>query len=238
MNPLGLGPNPEAVKYLFVGEAEDDLGSTMWYEWDFAANKPIPIHEDALTGTINNIVISRHTYKDKPSYKLNIHVQGDRKYVIRTGAGTTFARGFVLSFKKLIDSAPDLFAPYVTIAISKADEAEKVMFCGLWHSDKKIYPEWDGTVQLLPIIQKIQGHLATKFKGVVVQTKELLDDKEKFYEAVKAAREAVDNTFPGEAIEMTRPEESSIPDESSSPVGDLPAVDEKPKSKRGRPAKK
>lgn len=184
MEKLGLGHSPEKIDFLFVGEAEDATGTTPWYKWNHDANVAIPIHEDALTGYIYNITINTKEFKGKKNYKLNIHVQADHKYQIRCGAGTTFARGLVLSLHDLLRlEGPQALKEPVTISVKQGDEGSKAVFCGIYYKDQKWIPAWN-TDSLSEKIKDIQ-----KAMGQVVQTKEMMDDSEVMYQAAQAHKE-------------------------------------------------
>lgn len=183
ISKLGLGQSPETITYIFVGEAESPEGVTPWYEWDHDGNKAIPIKEDALTGYIYNIVVNTTTFKGNPHYKVNIHVNADKKYVIRSGAGTTFTRGLVLSLHEIITADPDMLKHPVTITIKQSDES-KAMFAGVFLDGVKHIPKWDSEIALAPLIADIQKAL-----GQVVQTKEMMDDKDLYRQAQLALRE-------------------------------------------------
>lgn len=179
---LGLGHSPEKVDVLFVGEAEDATGSTPWYLWDHDSGKAIPVHEDALTGHVTNVTVTNKPFRDKPNYKLNIHVQADRKYIIRAGVATTFSRGFVLGFSELIDKQPVEHVNPITISVKKSDEGN-AMFCGVWSRGHKFVPQWDSE-SLSDRIANLQRRL-----GQVVQTKEMMDNPELYRQAVQEERD-------------------------------------------------
>lgn len=187
---LGLCSSPEKISFIFVGEAEDEKGSTPWYFLNFDTNTPIPIHDDALKGFIYNIVINAKEFKGKTNYKLNIYVQADHKYVIRAGAGTVFARGFVLALITLLNSHPDAAKDALTISVKQGDEGTKAVFCGLYDAEgAKVKFTWDGETQLLPLVQSLQKKL-----GQIVQTKEMMESSEKYYEAVEERRKTTQTT--------------------------------------------
>jgi len=178
---LGLHRSPDYVEYIFVGEADGDEGPTAWYKLDFDTNRQIPISEDAITGYINNVTVFNKPYKGKDNYKLNIHITGDIKYVVRAGVGTTFARGFIISLTKLLAEKPEALQGLITVTVKKASES-KAFFCGMYYKGSKIIGEWDSE-SLSDRIASIQESL-----GQVVQTKDLMDDHEKYYEAQKELR--------------------------------------------------
>jgi hypothetical protein len=176
---LGLHMSPDKTEYLFVGEAESDEGATPWYKMDFENNRQIPVAQDALTGYIYNIVITSAEFKGKVNYKLNLYVRAEHKYVIRTGAGTTFSRGLVLSLHKILKADSQALIQPMTITASHGQEDSKVTFCGIYSNGEKIIPEWN-TESLSDKIEFLQ-----KAMGQIVQTKEMMDDKALYWEAVK-----------------------------------------------------
>lgn len=172
---LGLGPHPNKVEYLFIGETDGERGTTPWYKLE--GDKQIPVYHEALTGTLTNIVVTTQDYKNDVNYKVNFHIQADVKYVIRTGAGTVFSRGFVLGLMELIKTDPSF---EITVAVSPADESKSV-FCNLYNSrGERVKINWDGESSLLPYINTLQGLL-----GTVVQDDETIRDKNKYWEAKK-----------------------------------------------------
>lgn len=174
---LGLGPNPEKVEYLFVGEQEGEQGNSLWYK--LSDGKVVPVLEEALTGQLTDIVVITKEFKGKTNYKVNFHIQADRKYVIRSGAGTTFSRGVVLGLLEVLKIDPS-FNP-ITIAVSQSQEDSKAVFGSVYDArGMKAKPKWDGQASLLPFINQLQTVL-----GTVVQTDELIKDREKYYEARK-----------------------------------------------------
>lgn len=185
---LGLGYNPESIKFLFVGEAEDETGSTPWYEWNHDTNTAIPVHYDALTGYINNITIVTKQFKGSTHYKIQVHVTADRRYRIQVGAGTVFARGLVLALAQQA-STKDAFKSPLTITVKQGDDS-KAVFAGVFDSHgQKVIAKWDSEALLMPIVQEIQAAL-----GQVVQTKEMIDDPELYKQAQREEKNDAEKT--------------------------------------------
>lgn len=183
-NKLGLGISPDTVTYLFIGESEGEMGTSPWYKYDFENDRQIAIPEDALTGYLTSLVVVRKTFKDKTNYKLNIHISADHKYVIRTGVGTTFSRGLILSLKKLVETAsPEVFSQPITLSVKRGSEDSKTAFCSIFHNSEKVFPDWDGEISLAPLIADLQKAL-----GQVVQTREMMDDPDLYYKATVTAK--------------------------------------------------
>src|SRR5690606_4960349 len=137
--------------------------------------------EDSITGYIYNIVTHKKTSgKFKPGYKTDIHILADHKYVLRSGANTTFSRGFLLSLDHLYTQYGDeIFSSPLTISVKQGDE--KSVFCGLYdpQTGDKVFPKWDASSSLFPLVQKMQEAL-----GQVVQTKEMVENYEVYNSAV------------------------------------------------------
>lgn len=196
---LGLGYSPDKTEFLFIGEAEDEKGSTPWYKWNHDNNSAIPVHEDALTGYINNVSVFNKPFKGKDSYKLHISVYADRKYEIRSGVATTFSRGFVLSLTKLIrELGIDPRDTPLTISVTPGSDDSKAVFCGLYLRGEKIIPTWDSD-SLNQRIKDIQAKL-----NQVVQTKEMMDSREEYFKAVEKHREEL------KSFEPPKPKERKI----------------------------
>lgn len=185
---LGLGPSPEKITYLFIGESEDDLGKYPWYEFNHDTGKKIPVHEDSITGYIYNIVTHKkvsNNSKFAPGYKTDVHILADHKYVLRSGANTTFSRGFLLSLDHLYTQYGDeIFSTALTISVKQGEE--KSVFCGVFdpQTGDKVFPKWDASSSLFPLVQKMQGAL-----GQVVQTKEMVENYEVYRQAVDKHRD-------------------------------------------------
>jgi hypothetical protein len=150
---LGLGHPPTPV-YLFVDLNKDDEGPYCWYTRDHDADLNIPVRERALTGYLREVKISQHEYKGEPNLKVNFKFQADRTYIVRTGATTTFARSIILALLQVPD-----FAKPICIAAKPGDEV--VIGC-VYQSGDRVTAEWDGDVQLFPLIQNLQTRLAQK----------------------------------------------------------------------------
>lgn len=188
-NKLGLGISPESVTYLFIGEAESEEGTTAWYKLDFETTRPIPVKEDALTGVLTNVVINKKIFKNKDNYKINIHINADHRFILRTGVGTTFSRGFVLSIIELINRyGEEALKNPITITVKQGEDSSKAVFCGVFYNGEKIIPRWDGEIVLAPLIANLQKAL-----GQLVQTREMMEDSELYYQAQVKFREEKKN---------------------------------------------
>jgi hypothetical protein len=149
---LGLGapPNPQ---YIFVGN-EPELG--LWYFLG-ENNKKNYIPQKALTGTIKSLEIVHREYKNQQHLKLDITMECDRTYVIRSGFSTVFSKGLLLALNTL---NPSEFAQPLTIAVAPGDE--NVVFCRVYDADTKkpLSSVWDADADFVSILARIQSHLA------------------------------------------------------------------------------
>ncbi len=111
---LGLGA-PPSPQYIFVGnEPEQEL----WYFLGENSQKNY-IQQKALTGTIKSLEIVHREYKGQEHLKLDVTMECDRTYVIRSGFGTVFSKGLLLALNTLHRS--EIALP-LTIAVAPGDE--------------------------------------------------------------------------------------------------------------------
>lgn len=171
---LGFSEAPDSVTYIFVGESSD--AASAWYFWDHSENAPVSIKDNCLSGYLRDVSVTKHDTKAGISYKLNLKIQADKMYCIRSGVTTNFSRGILLAMAEAISSPPGSSlltnGAYISIAVKKGDEG-KVVFGNFFLDNVRIYPEWDADCQLFPVINKIQEAI-----GTYIQTKETLDKKE------------------------------------------------------------
>lgn len=131
--PLGFGHPPKARTIY----ANRQYPSCLWYFWNGARSEPEPIEFQALTGIVERLEIEQKEYKGRPDWKVNLHIQADRRYVIRSGLETQFTKGLLYMLSKLPVSA---LAQPITIAVEPG-ETDQVLFCRLYNPEtgKAVY---------------------------------------------------------------------------------------------------
>lgn len=144
-----LGPSdmPEKTLWLFIGER--DGGEYCWYSMS-EEGKPVPFPYPLLTAFIKDVRLTLLTYENakyRPKVKLDLCLEGDRKYVIRSTIETVFSRKVLLAIPHMKIHEPVLIGPKRR---GESDE-ENVVFCNFmqdnlprieWEKDTDPYVLW------------------------------------------------------------------------------------------------
>jgi hypothetical protein len=149
---LGFG-EPPIPSYIYVGDSGDP--NAPWYEVDYKNDKKIPILQTALTGKFIGLNMVKKETKKGDKVKLDISIQADKLYVIRSGVDTYFSRSFLLAAEKI-----DIFEELITLVARKGDD-QSVVFCSIYYAinKEKIKADWDDKIKLLPKINALQVRL-------------------------------------------------------------------------------
>lgn len=149
---LGFCDPPEP-KYVFV----ERRGDSLWHFVDFEKDKTIPIPHRALTGIITKLKITATEYEGESTPKLDIYFQADSDYIVRTGAKTSFAKGFLLALNEL---SPSQLKNPVTIEVKPSEKKGTINFCRVYQNGESIRAEWEPNADWDGIIDKIQCSLS------------------------------------------------------------------------------
>ncbi|MCC5600926.1 hypothetical protein [Nostoc favosum] len=157
---LGLCNPPEPI-YLFVNQGEVDGESYVWYKFNISQDKKIPVTQRALTGYLSELRLTTKEFKGKDNLKLDIVVNADELYIIRTGIETNFAKSFLLAASLIQDFSKAL------IIVANAGE-ENTVFCNLYDAatKSKIYREWSRDLNWATIIRDIQSLLGATSNSI------------------------------------------------------------------------
>jgi hypothetical protein len=147
---LGLCNPPEPI-YLYVNQGEVDGESYVWYKFNISQDKKIPVTQRALTGYLSELRLTTKEFKGKDNLKLDIVVNADELYIVRTGVETNFAKSFLLAASLVQD-----FSKPLIIVANGGDE--NTVFCNLYDaaSKTKIYREWSRDADWATIIRDVQ----------------------------------------------------------------------------------
>lgn len=155
---LGLHDPPTPL-YLFVGEGDD--GETAWYKLNAESGR-VPVPERALSGYLTGLKMCMKEHRGKQSAKLDIHLRGDRPYVIRSGVDTTFSRGVLLALEQLDDAGffQSLDPRPITIVVRTGDNSKVILgdVYDAQNNEKKVWADWNDK-KLLPLINQLQRSL-------------------------------------------------------------------------------
>lgn len=161
---LGFGYIP-VPQYIFVGGKPDGAEGPdyFWYSLDFNTNKPQPITAQALTGYVTGFRMINKPYKGDDAVKVDISIQADRKYVIRSGIETIFTRGLLLALE-IFDNLKDI---PVTICVTPGDE-KNVIYASVYNATngEVVKYDWDKSKKLSPIVVKLQKMLGQEAQDI------------------------------------------------------------------------
>lgn len=144
-------------KMIFIG-GSDEKASEQYCWYFLGADSQIQgIPHFGLRGTIEGFRTKRQDFKGKPNYKLDIFLNSDRKYIIRSGIETIFTRGLLLNLTEYLSSGKDLKTPLI-IGV-KRGEGNVVFNQTFGDDDKVIRADWDKDMKLLPLIWELQKNL-------------------------------------------------------------------------------
>ena len=172
---LGFGYIP-VPQYIFVGgkDAQTEGPEYLWYSIDFKTNKPLPIFDQALTGYITGIRMINKPYKGDDAVKVDISIQADRKYVVRSGIETIFTRGLLLALE-IFDNLKDI---PVTICVTPGDE-KNVIYASVYDAvnGEVVKFDWDKSKKLSPVVVGIQKQLGQEVQDIKKVLEEGRDKK-------------------------------------------------------------
>ena len=157
MNEIKLGLcNPPSPIYLYVNQGEMDGEQYVWYFYNIQQEKKTPVPQRALTGYVAELRLTTKGFKGKDNLKLDIVVNADELYVVRTGIETNFAKTFLLAAFLVED-----FSKPLTIAATPGKE--NTVFCQLYDADNKskIRYEWNPDEDWAAMITAIKSKLST-----------------------------------------------------------------------------
>ena len=146
------------LRYIFIGGTENEGEvKSAWYYLG-ADSKQVGIPEFGLRGILTALKIKKTEFKGKANFKLDIFVQADKPYAIRSGINTTFSRGIVLALYQYLTDTGDLSEPF-TFGVQQGEDA-KVVFSSLFnHQNTRVKFEWDKECTLGGFVYKIQEAL-------------------------------------------------------------------------------
>ncbi|WP_199331310.1 MULTISPECIES: hypothetical protein [unclassified Calothrix] len=150
---LGLGNPPQPI-YLYVKKLEVDGRIYAWYNCEIEQDKKIPVSQRALTGYVSELRLTDKDFKGKDNLKLDIVVQADEIYIVRSGIETNFAKSFLLAASVVKD-----FTQPLIIVATPGDENS--VFCNLYDALTKtrIRREWNPNADWVTIIHDVQSQL-------------------------------------------------------------------------------
>ncbi|ACC81186.1 hypothetical protein [Nostoc punctiforme] len=150
---LGFCKAPEPI-YLYIKSGEMEGNGYTWYYYDFDKEKITPEYNTGLCGYLSELRLTSREFKGKENVKLDIVINSNETYIIRTGVETNFAKTFLLA----IALVEDLTKPLI---IGCAAGEENVVFCRVYDATTKsrVKAEWNPSADWAGIIQDTKARL-------------------------------------------------------------------------------
>lgn len=149
-NTYSLGFNePPTPTYVYVRNE----GEYLWYFYDVEKQQATPIHQRALTGTIVDLRLTAKDFKGKENIKLDVWVNADKLYVVRSGLETVFSRTMLLALAQLT------LEQLRQVVIISVQAGENCCFGRVYINDEPIKTEWDAKADVFKMIKTIQDRL-------------------------------------------------------------------------------
>jgi hypothetical protein len=154
---FGLCNPPEPI-YLYVRAGEDSV-SSLWYKFNVDTQQAIPVAERGLCGKLQELRLTNKEYKGKTKVKLDIIVQADELYIVRTGIETNFAKTFLLAIARF-----DVLKPLI-LAVAPGEET--VVFARVYDAvtKQRIKADWDKDANWAGIVTSVQARLGQPTTG-------------------------------------------------------------------------
>jgi hypothetical protein len=132
---LGFGPAPKSEVWVFCNRDKGGL----WYTLD-SQGQAINIEHPALTGYIRKLEFTKPVRRGEETDKLNCIIEGDKRYVLESGAAVQFSKGLLNAIASM--SLEALKQP-ITIMPEASTKNDEVLFCNVYQGDEQIFAPYD-----------------------------------------------------------------------------------------------
>jgi hypothetical protein len=133
--PLGFGAAPRSEIWIFCNREKGGL----WYTLD-SQGQAVNIEHSALTGYIRKLEFTKPVRRGEETHKLNCTIEGDKLYVLESGASVQFSKGLLNAIASL---SSDALKHPITIVPESSGKNEEVLFCNVFQGDKQIFAPYD-----------------------------------------------------------------------------------------------
>jgi hypothetical protein len=133
--PLGFGEAPKSEVWIFCNREKGGV----WYVLD-SQGKAVDIEHSALTGYIRKLEFTRPVRRGEETDKLNCIIEGDKLYVLESGASVQFSKGLLSAIASL---SPDELKQPITIVPEPSAKNEEVLFCNIYQGNQQVFAPYD-----------------------------------------------------------------------------------------------
>jgi hypothetical protein len=132
---LGFGPVPKSEVWVFCNREKGGL----WYSLD-SQGQAVNIEHPALTGHIRKLEFTKPVRRGEETDKLNCIIEGNKRYVLESGAAVQFSKGLLNAIASMTPAA--LKQP-ITIVPEASTKNEEVLFCNVYRGDEQVFAPYD-----------------------------------------------------------------------------------------------
>jgi hypothetical protein len=132
---LGFGAAPRSEVWVFCNREKGGL----WYTLD-SQGQAVNIEHSALTGYIRKLEFTKPVRRGEETDKLNCIIEGDKIYVLESGAAVQFSKGLLNAIASL---SPDALKQPITIVPEPSGKNEEVLFCNIYQGDEQVFAPYD-----------------------------------------------------------------------------------------------
>jgi hypothetical protein len=132
---LGFGAAPRSEVWVFCNREKGGL----WYTLD-SQGQAVDIEHSALTGYIRKLEFTKPVRRGEETDKLNCIIEGDKLYVLESGAAVQFSKGLLNAIASL---SPDALKQPITVVPEPSAKNEEVLFCNIYQGDEQVFAPYD-----------------------------------------------------------------------------------------------
>lgn len=132
---LGFGEAPRSEVWVFCNREKGGL----WYGLD-GQGQAVNIEHSALTGYIRKLEFTKPTRRGKETDKLSITIEGDRIYILESGALVQFSKGLLSAIATM---TPELLRQPIKIVPVASTKNEEVLFCNVYQNNQQIFAPYE-----------------------------------------------------------------------------------------------
>jgi hypothetical protein len=132
---LGFGPVPKSEVWVFCNREKGGL----WYSLD-SQGQAVNIEHPALTGYIRKLEFTKPVRRGEETDKLNCIIEGDKLYVLESGAAVQFSKGLLNAIASL---SPEALKQPITIVPEPSTKNDEVLFCNIYQGDEQVFAPYD-----------------------------------------------------------------------------------------------
>jgi hypothetical protein len=132
---LGFGPAPKSEVWVFCNREKGGL----WYSLA-SQGQAVNIEHPALTGYIRKLEFTKPVRRGEETDKLNCIIEGNKRYVLESGAAVQFSKGLLNAIASM---TPEALKQPITIVPEPSTKNEEVLFCNVYQGDEQVFAPYD-----------------------------------------------------------------------------------------------